>query len=196
MALLTIRDLSVAFETHDGVVRAGNDVSFLFEAGKVLALLGESGSGKSVTLRAIPGLHPALRTRITGEVPVNSRDVNRLDEHACEQLRGAVVSIVLQEPMAALDHVHTTGEQIAETLAQHRHLDRRAASGRAGESALLLAVPTAPACGSGGLRHGDGGQARGSKAEGVHVDYAPRGLRRLAAASDSSTVSASGIPCS
>jgi hypothetical protein len=73
---------------------------------------------------------------------------------------------VLQEPITALDHVHTIGEQIAETLAQHRHLDRRAASERACESALLLAVPTAPACGSGGLRHGDGGQAAGEQGGG------------------------------
>jgi peptide/nickel transport system ATP-binding protein len=146
MALLAIRDLSVAFETRDGVVRAVNDASVSFEAGKVLALLGESGSGKSVTLRAILGLHPALRTRVGGEVLVNGRDVNRLDEHAREQLRGGVVSMVFQEPMTALDPVYTIGEQITETLAQHRHLDRRAARGRARELLELAQVPSPDRC--------------------------------------------------
>src|SRR5204862_876087 len=75
MSLLSVRDLSVAFTTRDGVVRAVNDVTFSLDAGKVLALLGESGSGKSVTLRAILGLHPAVRTRVTGEVLLKGGDV-------------------------------------------------------------------------------------------------------------------------
>ena len=116
MALLSVRDLSVAFETRDGVVRAVNDVSFSLEAGRVLALLGESGSGKSVTLRAILGLHPAGRTRVTGAVLVKGQDVNQLDERARVRLRGGVVSLVFQEPMTALDPVYTLGEQIVETL--------------------------------------------------------------------------------
>src|SRR5687768_4702443 len=107
MSLLSVRDLSVAFETRDGVVRAVNGVTLSLDAGKVLALLGESGSGKSVTLRAILGLHPAVRTRVTGEVFVKGRDVNRLDERDPERLRGGVVSMVFQEPMTALDPVYT-----------------------------------------------------------------------------------------
>jgi peptide/nickel transport system ATP-binding protein len=146
MSLLSVRDLSVAFETRDGVVRAVNGVSFSLDAGKVLALLGESGSGKSVTLRAILGLHPAVRTRVTGEVLLKGRDVNRLDEHAREQLRGGVVSMVFQEPMTALDPVYTIGEQIVETLAQHRGLDRRAARQRARELLDLVQVPSPERC--------------------------------------------------
>src|SRR5215469_13346761 len=120
MALLTVRDLSVSFETRDGTVRAVNDVSFSLEAGKVLALLGESGSGKSVTLRAILGLHHGANAHAKGEVIVKGQDVNRLDERAREALRGGVVSLVFQEPMTALDPVYTIGKQIAETLLQHR----------------------------------------------------------------------------
>ena len=82
MALLSVRELSVAFETREGVVRAVNDVSFSLEAGRVMALLGESGSGKSVTLRAILGLHPTTRTRVSGAVVVKGQDVNQLDERA------------------------------------------------------------------------------------------------------------------
>ena len=146
MALLSVRDLSVAFETRDGVVRAVNDVTFSLDAGKVLALLGESGSGKSVTLRAILGLHPAGRTRVTGAVLVKGQDVNQLDERARVRLRGGVVSLVFQEPMTALDPVYTLGEQIVETLVQHRGLDRRAAARRARELLDLVQVPSPERC--------------------------------------------------
>jgi peptide/nickel transport system ATP-binding protein len=146
MPLLTVRDLNVSFETRDGTVRAVNDVTFSLEAGKVLALLGESGSGKSVTLRAILGLHQGARTRVSGEVLVKGRDVNRLDERAREALRGSVVSLVFQEPMTALDPVYTVGEQITETLAQHRGLDRAAAHRRARELLDLVQVPSPERC--------------------------------------------------
>src|SRR4029450_8970297 len=96
MDLLTVRELSVSFETRDGKVCAVNDVSFSLEAGKVLALLGESGSGKSVTLRAILGLHHGANARVTGEVIVKGRDVNRLDERTREALRGGVSSPALR----------------------------------------------------------------------------------------------------
>jgi peptide/nickel transport system ATP-binding protein len=146
MSLLTVRDLSVAFETRDGVVRAVSDVSFALDAGRVLALLGESGSGKSVTLRAILGLHPVGRTRVGGEVLLKGRDVNRLDESAREALRGGVVSMVFQEPMTALDPVYTIGAQIVETLVQHRPLDRRGAARRARELLDLVQVPSPDRC--------------------------------------------------
>jgi peptide/nickel transport system ATP-binding protein len=146
MPLLIVRDLNVSFETRDGTVRAVNDVTFSLEAGKVLALLGESGSGKSVTLRAILGLHQGARTRVGGEVLVKGRDVNRLDERAREALRGSVVSLVFQEPMTALDPVYTIGEQISETLTQHRGLDRAAAHRRARELLDLVQVPSPERC--------------------------------------------------
>jgi peptide/nickel transport system ATP-binding protein len=146
MSLLSVRDLSVAFETRDGVVRAATDVSFSLQAGQVLAILGESGSGKSVTLRAILGLHPAARTRVSGEVLLKGRDVNRLDERARERLRGGVVSMVFQEPMTALDPVYTIGDQIVETLVQHRAQDRRAAARRARELLDLVQVPSPERC--------------------------------------------------
>src|SRR5205085_1615741 len=105
-----------------------------------------SGSGKSVTLRALLGLHPAARAHVTGEVLLKSRDVNRLDEAARERLRGSVVSMVFQEPMTALDPVYTVGEQIVETLVQHRVLDHRGASRRARELLDLVQVPSPARC--------------------------------------------------
>jgi peptide/nickel transport system ATP-binding protein len=146
MALLQVRDLSVGFDTHDGPVRAVTGVSFSLDAGRVLALLGESGSGKSVTLRAVLGLHPPARTRVSGQVLLKGQDVNALDEAARERLRGGVVSMVFQEPMTALDPVYTIGEQIVETLVEHRGLDQRAASRRARELLDLVQVPSPERC--------------------------------------------------
>src|SRR5262249_38641660 len=133
-SLLSVRDLSVEFATRDGVVRAVNAVSFELRPAQVLALLGESGSGKSVTLRSVLGLHPPGSTRVSGQVLLKGHDVNRLDERARQDLRGGVVSMVFQEPMTALDPVYTLGRQIEETLVAHRGLGqaagRRAPRGR------------------------------------------------------------------
>ena len=141
MPFLRVRDLTVAFDTRDGIVRALNGVTFDLEKGRVLALLGESGSGKSVTLRSILGLHPATRTEIAGEVLLKERDVNRLGEAERRALRGRVVSMVFQEPMTALDPVYTVGDQIAETLVRHRGLGADAARRRARELLDMVQVP-------------------------------------------------------
>src|SRR5215510_7460301 len=141
MALLSVRDLRVEFDTRDGLVHALNGVTFALDKGVVLALLGESGSGKSVTLRAILGLHPPSHTRIAGEILLKDRDVNRLDELERRALRGRVVSMVFQEPMTALDPVYTIGDQIVETLVRHRGLDRGAARRRARSLIYLVQVP-------------------------------------------------------
>src|SRR5881628_172253 len=146
ISLLRVRDLSVEFATRDGVVRAVTEVSFDLSPGQVLALLGESGSGKSVTLRSILGLNPPVRTRVSGEILLKGEDINRLAERARQDLRGGVVSMVFQEPMTALDPVYTIGCQIEETLVEHRGLDHAAARRRARELLDLVQVPSAERC--------------------------------------------------
>jgi peptide/nickel transport system ATP-binding protein len=91
-------------------------------------------------------LHHGAHARVTGEVLVKGRDVNRLDERAREELRGGVASLVFQEPMTALDPVYTIGAQITETLAQHRGLDHAAAHRRARDLLDLVQVPSPERC--------------------------------------------------
>jgi peptide/nickel transport system ATP-binding protein len=141
MALLTVQDLRVEFDTRDGVVCALNGVSFQLDKGQVLALLGESGSGKSVTLRSVLGLHPASGARVAGAIVLKDLDVNRLGEAERQALRGRVVSMVFQEPMTALDPVYTLGDQIVETLVRHRELRGGDAWRRARELLDLVQVP-------------------------------------------------------
>src|ERR1700730_3685685 len=104
--LVEIRGLNIRF-TGDRTVHAVNDLSFSLGEGEVLGLLGESGSGKSVTLRALMRLLPKKRTQIAGTVNVMGRDVLALDDEALSAFRGQTVSMIFQEPALALDPVDT-----------------------------------------------------------------------------------------
>ncbi|WCK04700.1 ABC transporter ATP-binding protein [Agrobacterium tumefaciens] len=129
-AMIDIRDLSVTFRRGGKAVRAVNGVSLSVKPGEVVALLGESGSGKSVTMRSLLRLHPK-GTLIEGGMTVDGRDVTALSNRALADLRGAVVSMVFQEPRLALDPVYTVGEQIEETIMRHEKVSRGVAAERA-----------------------------------------------------------------
>ena len=145
-ALLEVRDLRVAFATREGTVRALNGVSFRIERGKTFCLLGESGSGKSVTLRSILRLHPGAGTTVSGDIRLAGQDINALSERELETIRGGRVAMIFQEPMAALDPVYTIGQQIVETLRRHRPLDPAAAHRRAEELLDIVQVPSPARC--------------------------------------------------
>ena len=118
--IVDIRDLSVRFTGERDGERAQRRRHQRWQ-GEVLGLLGESGSGKSVTLRALLRMLPPRRTRIDRLDPTSpAQDVLALDEAALEDMRGGVVSMIFQEPMLALDPVYTIGDQIAETVVRHR----------------------------------------------------------------------------
>jgi len=108
--LVEVRDLTVKFVSRDATVRAVNGVSFDLMPGEVLCVIGESGSGKSVTMRALMRLLPTKRTQIGGSMRVGSHDILSLSERELRDIRGAQISMIFQEPMTALDPVFTIGD--------------------------------------------------------------------------------------
>ena len=126
-----ISGLTVRFLTGGAPIDAVNGVDLSVRRGEVVALIGESGSGKSVTLRSVMALHAAARTRIGGSVKVAGREVLTMARRELADLRGATVSMIFQEPLLAFDPVYTVGEQIIETILRHEKVGREAARARA-----------------------------------------------------------------
>ena len=140
--LIRLRDLHVKFESRDRTVHAVNGVDLDLAAGEVLCILGESGSGKSVTLRALMKLLPKT-AKVTGEIQVAGRDVQAMNEGQLADFRGGDVAMIVQEPMTALDPVFTIGRQIAETVQRHEGASRSTADARALELLELVQIPSA-----------------------------------------------------
>src|SRR3546814_2357342 len=129
--IIDIRNLTVTFTAGRKPVQAVNGVDLSVAKGEVLALLGEAGSGKSVTLRTLLRLHPSKKTRIAGHGRAAGEDVMALSGRALPDFRVRRVSIIFQEPLLALDPVYTVGQQIAEVVRRHEGLSRTAARARA-----------------------------------------------------------------
>lgn len=141
--LVEVSDLNVAFHTPDSVVRAVNGVTFNLARSEVLCILGESGSGKSVTMRALMRLLPARKTRISGRVRVDGHDILALDETAMANLRGPTAAMIFQEPMTAFDPVFSIGDQISETIRRHEAVSDKEARRRALELLEMVQIPSA-----------------------------------------------------
>ena len=140
--LVKLRDLHVTFVTRDRTVHAVNGVDLDLAAGEVLCILGESGSGKSVTLRALMKLLPRF-ARVSGTIEVAGKDVTRMSDGQLTNFRGTDVAMIFQEPMTALDPVFTIGRQIAETVQRHEGVSRAAGLARALELLELVQIPSA-----------------------------------------------------
>ncbi len=140
--ILAIRGLTVTFGGGAKPVRALDGVDLSLGRGEVVALLGESGSGKSVTLRSILRLHPPKRSRIDGTIHVEGVDVTSLQGRALEAFRGKTVSMVFQEPMLAMDPVYTVGRQITEAVRKHEGVSQVEAHARALEMLTLVRIPS------------------------------------------------------
>src|SRR3954471_18279174 len=121
MALLEVRDLTIVLQTQRGPARAVRDVSFTLEKGRTLGLVGESGCGKSITVMALMGLLPE-NAKVTGSIRFDGQELVGLPERDLRALRGNRIGMVFQEPMTALNPVHTIGRQVAEPLRLHRGL--------------------------------------------------------------------------
>jgi peptide/nickel transport system ATP-binding protein len=120
--VLSVRNLSVSFNTPDGVVHAVNDVSFDLLAGETLGIVGESGSGKSVTAGSLMRLNNSVTATTTGSVIVNGVDVLNCTEDEVRGIRGQDIAMVFQDPLSALNPYYSVGAQIAEAFKVH-HAD-------------------------------------------------------------------------
>jgi oligopeptide/dipeptide ABC transporter ATP-binding protein len=142
MPLLEIKDLRTWFFSDGRVLKAVDGVSLAIEEGETVALVGESGCGKSVTALSILGLVPSPPGRIVGgEILLESRDLLRLDHRALRDVRGNRIGMIFQEPMTSLNPVFTVGNQIVEAIEEHRPVGRKAARGRAAELLDLVGLP-------------------------------------------------------
>lgn len=139
---IRVRDLRVAFAAGGKTIEAVNGVSLEVAPGEALALIGESGSGKSVTLRALMRLHPPRRTRLQGEIRVGGDDVLAMDKRALARLRGGTVAMVFQEPLLALDPVYTIGQQIEECIRAHGKVSAAEARRRALAALEAVRIPS------------------------------------------------------
>ena len=141
-AAIEVEELTVEFVRRDRSIKAVNGVSFSLARGEIMTILGESGSGKSVTLRTLMGFVPDY-ARMTGKVSVMGHDIAAMSKGERAAIRGPVVSMIFQEPMTALDPVFTIGDQIAEIIMAHEGVDKRSAMKRALELLELVSIPSA-----------------------------------------------------
>ncbi|MFL9825563.1 ABC transporter ATP-binding protein [Rhodoplanes sp. SY1] len=140
--LVSVNDLTVDFVGGAKPVRVVAGVDLSLGAGEVVALLGESGSGKSVTLRALMRLLPERRARIGGRLVVDGRDVTALSRKELARFRGGTVAMIFQEPGLAFDPVYRVGDQIAEAVVRHEGVSHKAGRARALELFERVRIPS------------------------------------------------------
>ena len=140
--LLTVEDLVIQFNTEDGIVRAVNGVSFAIDRGDVFAVVGESGSGKTVTAMSILGLLPMPPAEIVnGKILWGDEDLLKVDTERRREVRGGEISMIFQDPLTALNPVHTVGRQIGEVVQVHRGYTGKQAKKHAIEMLGLVGIP-------------------------------------------------------
>jgi oligopeptide/dipeptide ABC transporter ATP-binding protein len=139
--LLEVKNLATYFFTPEGVVKAVDDVSYDIEEGEILALVGESGCGKSVSALSLMRLIQNPGKNVAGEVMFDGKDILSLEESEMRGIRGKDMSMIFQEPMTSLNPVLTIGIQLTEALELHEGLNKKDAVIKAGELLLLVGIP-------------------------------------------------------
>ncbi len=140
--LLSVRDLRAYFHTDDGIVKAVDGISYDVRRGEIFSIVGESGSGKSVSAMTIMGLLPDVKVH-SGEILWKGRDLLSLPEEARRQIRGGEIAMIFQDPLTALNPVHTVGRQIGEMARVHEGLNKKQALARAAQMLDLVGIPQA-----------------------------------------------------
>ncbi len=142
--LLKVKNLKTYFFTHEGTVKAVDEVSFSVNQGKTLGLVGESGCGKSVTALSIMRLIPNPPGKIvSGEIWFEGKNLLKLDEKEIRKIRGKKISMIFQEPMTSLDPVFTIGHEIVEAIQLHQGLNKDEAKKKAIEALKIVGIPDA-----------------------------------------------------
>ncbi|WP_188456657.1 ABC transporter ATP-binding protein [Virgibacillus oceani] len=140
--ILEVNDLHVTFTTYGGTVKAVRGVNFHLNKGETLAIVGESGCGKSVTSNAIMRLIPDPPGKISnGSILFNGKDLTKLTEKEMRQIRGVDISMIFQDPMTALNPTLTIGSQLIEGLRQHHKISSENAKKKALEMMDLVGIP-------------------------------------------------------
>ncbi|WP_430542837.1 ABC transporter ATP-binding protein [Streptomyces iconiensis] len=144
MTLLEVRDLHVDFHTRDGIVKAVNGVNYSVDAGETLAVLGESGSGKSVTAQAIMGILDMPPGRIPkGEILFQGEDMLTMSKEQRRKLRGAKIAMIFQDALSSLNPVLSVGYQLGEMFRVHQGLSRKEARAKSIELMDRVNIPAA-----------------------------------------------------
>jgi oligopeptide/dipeptide ABC transporter ATP-binding protein len=141
--VLRVEGLKTHFKTQDGSVKAVDGIDFHVNQSRTLGIVGESGCGKSVTSLSVMRLLPRNGRNIAGRILLEGRDLLKLPEDDMRALRGNDISMIFQEPMTSLNPVFTGGEQVAEAVRQHMHMNDREAKERAIELFRLVGIPAA-----------------------------------------------------
>jgi peptide/nickel transport system ATP-binding protein len=143
MPLLDVKDLKTYFRTDDGIVHAVDGVTFSVEKGKTLAIVGESGCGKSVTCMTIMGLNAKRNTMTEGQAIFKDRDLLKIDPDELRKIRGNEISMIFQDPMTSLNPVYTIGAQLREAVQLHENVSKQVANSRSVEMLKAVAIPRA-----------------------------------------------------
>jgi oligopeptide/dipeptide ABC transporter ATP-binding protein len=141
--ILSVNNLSIGFDTDDGLVPVIEDVSFSLHHGRTLSLVGESGCGKSITAFALLKLLPPFGRVISGSIKFRGQELVNLNEAGIQAIRGDRISMIFQEPMSALNPVFNVGSQVAESLILHRGMNKRSAWPQAVEMLAAVGIPDA-----------------------------------------------------
>ena len=141
--LLTVKDLKVSFDTEDGVVGAGEGISYEVEPGKTLGIVGESGSGKTVGTLTIMGLTRAANTTISGQAIFDGEDLLSASEQQMRAIRGDEIAMIFQDPLSSLHPFFTIGAQLVEAIQVHNKVSKAAARTRSADLLTMVGLSDA-----------------------------------------------------